>query len=84
MIICRSNRGRLLRPELNAAPILFFKTDLCIHWSGINGIFLVVDVLNEITGMTKDISDLNQMVAATSEQSIVARDINGNIHSAGD
>ncbi|MEW7994875.1 MAG: methyl-accepting chemotaxis protein [Candidatus Thiodiazotropha endolucinida] len=45
----------------------------------------VVDVLNEITGMITEISDLNQMVAtAANQQSIVAQDISGNIHSVGD
>ncbi|MEW8027454.1 MAG: methyl-accepting chemotaxis protein, partial [Candidatus Thiodiazotropha sp.] len=45
----------------------------------------VVDVLNEITGMITEISDLNQMVAtAANQQSTVAQDISGNIHSVGD
>ncbi|MCU7803031.1 MAG: PAS domain-containing protein [Candidatus Thiodiazotropha sp. (ex Lucinoma borealis)] len=45
----------------------------------------VVDVLNEITGMITEISDLNQVVAtAANEQSIVAQEISGNIHAVGD
>ncbi|PUB87313.1 MAG: hypothetical protein DBP02_01585 [gamma proteobacterium symbiont of Ctena orbiculata] len=66
-------------------PILFLNMDLRIHWSGINGIFLVVDILKEISGMIKEISDLNQIVTATaSEQNIVAREISANILSVGD
>ncbi|MES9861267.1 MAG: methyl-accepting chemotaxis protein [Candidatus Thiodiazotropha sp. LLP2] len=52
---------------------------------GIDQSSKVVDVLNEITGMITEISDLNQIVAtAANEQSIVAQEISGNIHSVGD
>ncbi|MES9848139.1 MAG: hypothetical protein ABW145_07095 [Candidatus Thiodiazotropha sp.] len=85
MNFSRSDRGLLLYPELNDTPILFLNMDLRIHWSGINGIFLVVDILKEISGMIKEISDLNQIVTATaSEQNIVAREISANILSVGD
>lgn len=85
MNFSRSDRGLLLYPELIDTPILFLNMDLRIHWSGINGIFLVVDILKEISGMIKEISDLNQIVTATaSEQNIVAREISANILSVGD